>query len=1049
MSEGNSVCSHCKKYLKAIHNTLSTIRDETTETYVPYIYRVKDHWFRDVYFTHYAIEEEEKEKNREITIVENDDEYEEKTGERWTLYETDSEGEYKLYVYFKNGNEYDEALSDVLCEKVEKGEGKYKLSDDGITYVKATDNDGEYNLSDGGNVPEFRVGKKAVKNTKVKDDYMSYEIGNIDSTWRDLELKADSDESLQKLVATGLKIKYQMAIGTVKQVEDGVRGETKSDIKGIFLDEYYLYDGTRARAAVIQQAKQNSGSSDPDAYTNKKTKIETTLTDKITLKNEKGEDETTEYTNKYTATIDEISGPISLTHSALNAFSILENMHTLDSEFIYHDFKELIVELNYFDKEDLTEPEDEIMMFPVSEVSSAGWPVVRYDKSEQFYGTLIHSAEDLKALKAKTDEELQQIIDMENGAPEEDEDVNTPAEPVGAEQVTPANGAGDTSYANASELTDKQKMILQAAEDLHYYLETNGYDYSLTSSQLKNSLQESITSNSKYVCCATFIGWTAQALGMNFEMSHGSLTVNTNIMASVSGVQEIAVSGLEDFKSKLQPGDIVWRPRSGGQGHTQMFVGFDSNGNFTWYNCGSSDSVKKAQPYMSDYEVASYQKIFRWTDCELSYNGMSSSGSASSAEFSGFEGGETVVAPVSGEVIEYGITKRKNFETDAKEKEEVGYIKIRVLGKDEGKIKQGTGTISGITHKSVSATDINDVDDWLTTQYTEEELKTLGYDYFWEEYNYAGIRDYVLYLEGFDVSDVASVTGETISGKKNMKTLAKYIKQAGDQNSYSTQYSVPNLLDDTREFELKVKEAAKEKAEYTFKKDNKIYIKEGAAIGKTFSSDSEFMKEIKIKKTEGTDNEEEEEEENTGPYKVGNYLWMIFRDQKDEIIENVEEYVEVEKAGSENGNYGNQKYQFDSEELEMLAKIIHQECCATGQSRGLGEEKAELAAKATGYVIINRALINFGGHGTTIEEQLNAPGQYASETIQAILTGNPCDKCIAIAEWCSQNDCSSISNSSGVPMSTDVVYQSANQNNGSRMWESFSTSPNFTYIAYQ
>ena len=39
---------------------------------------------------------------------------------------------------------------------------------------------------------------------------------------------------------------------------------------------------------------------------------------------------------------------VNITKSSLNSFSILENTGTVDAEYQYRDFKELIVELNYF-----------------------------------------------------------------------------------------------------------------------------------------------------------------------------------------------------------------------------------------------------------------------------------------------------------------------------------------------------------------------------------------------------------------------------------------------------------------------------------------------------------------------------------------------------------------------------------------------------------------------------------------------------------------------------------------------------------------------------
>ena len=71
--------------------------DEDFSTYVPYISSVTGHWYRDVYFVL-----NDSEKNKEFVQV--DEEYEAISGERWTLYETDENGQYVLYKVDKNGN---------------------------------------------------------------------------------------------------------------------------------------------------------------------------------------------------------------------------------------------------------------------------------------------------------------------------------------------------------------------------------------------------------------------------------------------------------------------------------------------------------------------------------------------------------------------------------------------------------------------------------------------------------------------------------------------------------------------------------------------------------------------------------------------------------------------------------------------------------------------------------------------------------------------------------------------------------------------------------
>lgn len=1050
----DKACSHCVKYIKLIHKALGEVKTENFKTYVPYINRVTDHWFRNVYFTKNSIGADR--------IVQNDNEYEQKTGERWTLYETDEKGNYQLYVYLKENGEYKTEFKEeddkwLVCKKVEAGKGDYELADDGITYQKASGGeyklqwkDSENNYSDYASIEdEFRVGKRAVENTDIGDDYLAYEIAQTDDIWQKVEVNDNSPESLKELEQLGQNIYYKTAFGTVKQVEDGVRGETNAKIKKLFLDDYYLYDGTKETAALIQKAKEMADVNiaakqleevlsaddmvdttvksiaelilydrdDPDNFPKDK-KIEVDLvTDKDgnivngemtlhydkdktegdtiifqllndkeeivkdnisiskanpnnetvqkraeqlakELKNEIEKDYIIEEgadqfstvmsrilqptgvpsdvtikckpkgsnsevkTQHYTATIDQISGPISLSHSSLTAFSMLENMHTLDSEFIYRDFKELIVELNYFDKEDLVEAEDEVMMFPVSGISPAGWPVARYDKTEE-YGTLIHSAEDLRALKQKTINELIELLGEEEIEDESEDDTTNNME----SELTESISSNNPLVLAAADVA----KILTSSEVSDYCQGTGAHETYARghSDHFKATSLSALQSNPK-TDCSGFVSICLQQVGILSEgESYTSGTFRNNL-------QEATIIESPSI-DQLQPGMICVY-----SGHVNIYAGkYDGIDKFYDWGAYTANLPKK-------YDKSILYAIQISAD-KMTYNGVAGTNSAGTteeqAEFAGFEGGETVVSPVTGEVVEYGTVTRKNIETSKIETdgenannqyEEVGFIKIRLLGnKDwaQSKSKEGCQYFTGLSKSSIQGSITgNDVDEgnatsWLEGQYTEEQLQTLGYDYFWEEYNDAGIGDHYLYIEGFDVSDInVSGGGKNVpQNKENIQTLAEFIsslenndeeseEDSGLTNSYSTQYTVPNLLDDKREFELKIAEAAKEKAAFTYTKDGKVYIKEGAAIGKTYASDSDFIKEIEIEEPEteeeeGNNNQDQtqnnptvdendqntttvEEDENTGPYKVGNYLRIIFRDTGDQVVENVEDYVE-------------------------------------------------------------------------------------------------------------------------------------------------------------
>lgn len=467
-NDPSKTCKPCYEYIKTLYDATQALSDKNFDTFVPYINCVTDHWFRNVYFTKGAMKQEGV-----TDVIAVDEEYYLSTGEMWTKYEMNAEGaDYELYVYLpdnkgnyngefaekgklvcREGGPYSisEKAGNLYDKKGSGGYGLYLINGSGAnkTYT-------EY----GQDVEEFRVGKKAVTEKK-KDDWNVYDLDTSQSQTSDWEIYEgggdDEDADIVKVKEMeGVDLVYQLTSvnGKITQKEDGVRGETNAKTKKLFLDDYYLYDGSGPRAAAIEMAKNAVKLYTPDADYNDPDSFRALA--KLGYFTE-GRMQNIRYKGKsYEATIDDISGPINILQNSLTAFSILRNMHTLDAEYIYHDFKELIVELDYFDKEELIESEREVMIFPISGLSSAGWPVTRYDKSEEFYGTLLHSAKDYETKRQQTIEELAELFGEEIEEGEEAE--QNPVQP-NPDAVTSDN------------------LLVKAAADIMSYMQDNDYAY--------------------------------------------------------------------------------------------------------------------------------------------------------------------------------------------------------------------------------------------------------------------------------------------------------------------------------------------------------------------------------------------------------------------------------------------------------------------------------------------------------------------------------------------------------------------------------------------
>ncbi len=853
-SQVNTTCQACADFVELLTRALKEIHDKNFDVFVPYVNSVTDHWFRNVYFTYGGMKQYAEDNGIEIpnTIV-TDEEYYLTTGEMWTQYEKNAEGsDYELYVYLPNSKgDYSGKFAKsgtLVCrpggpysisEKAgnlydKKGNGGY-----GLYTVSGSGQNKTYSEYDSSDVEEFRVGKKAMTKSQ-KEDWNAYNLDaerTGEDEWIQYEGGAeDEDEYIKEAKALkGIQLMYNLVTinGNITQKEDGVRGETNVETKKIFLDDYYLYDGSGPRAAAIEMAKNavklytpNADYNDPDSFR---------ALAKLGHFTE-GRMQNIRYKGKsYEATIDDISGPINILQNSLTAFSILRNMHTLDSEYIYHDFKELMVELDYFDKEDLIESEREVMMFPISGISSAGWPAARYDKSEEFYGTLIHSAQDYETKRQETIEELAELFGEEI---EDEEQEEAPAEP-NPDAVTTDN------------------LLVKAAADIMSYMQQNDYAYCQGGSYHSDpssahpgrscyrapSFEDSQQSGHNLIDCSGFVSWCLQEVGI---LSKGTL-LSSSTIASATTLSEYYTSGFKSSYSEYNPGTILIY-----DGHVNIYAG-----NGMIYDAGSTSSMKNSPRNVSSGRPASSVRGYiEIPNNKMTYNGVTGiGGSVTMATFDGYEGGEAVLAPVTGEVIKYGTVKRKNLETGV-EDEEVGFIKIRVLGNEEA--------LPG-----------------STCNYFGDDDKKKGYNYFWEEYVEAGITNHVLYIEGFDVSQVLGDNGDrncSVSGP-NIGKLRDYINASDSENNYSTKYQVPRLVDEKKMERLEKQEKAKKDAVYTIEQGDKIYVKEGAVIGHTYTQD-------KVNMVDG----------------VGNYMRVIFRDVDDQVVENVENYMEIDENPSLIGN---------------------------------------------------------------------------------------------------------------------------------------------------
>ena len=127
-----------------------------------------------------------------------------------------------------------------------------------------------------------------------------------------------------------------------------------------FPGEYYRYDGTRLTALKIANAKAYDEGKSSYTFQNK-------VISEVYNPNDEGEWEI--HKGPVTFATEDADGNKSY-NDAFTAFAILENVHSLEADTVYRLFKELVIELNYFTREDFMKPLTQVLLWPVESVGS-------------------------------------------------------------------------------------------------------------------------------------------------------------------------------------------------------------------------------------------------------------------------------------------------------------------------------------------------------------------------------------------------------------------------------------------------------------------------------------------------------------------------------------------------------------------------------------------------------------------------------------------------------------------------------------------------------
>ena len=680
--------------------------------------------------------------------------------------------------------------------------------------------------------------------------------------------------------------------GAITQEGEGLRTETNPIIKQLFTTNTYLrYDGTPDTAEAIQQLKEayGIGETSLDFYAESKgVDLDEVLNYKTQLLDESGEDKGNPIT------IDEVSGQVALNQDSLNAFSILENTHTLDSDYIYRDFKELVVELGYFTKEELTESIPRLLAWVVPETGSYGYPFNELDKKVNDFGTLIHSKGDIDVYKKKM---LAEAIEnsLDDGSDQDEEEKKKKEEETENENL----GKLDNTIKDVRKIygvRDDENLVLRANKN--YFLSEEGTTQTSSSSGGLMSLEEWWQSNQEMYdvfksqswtyaqdhSCSTFeqaqsskhttdcslmASWALQRLGALQEgNTFCSMMGSSGALDGSAPAQDLINAGADIIappsgtkfapsttNGTLEPGDILFY-----DGHVSIFCGPDYENcvDTSCWDAGSTGSIQKGGPAYKGSEGRDIKLIVR-----LPFGNTKNKGE----KYKGYEGNEAVVSPVTGILLEYGTydstdkDERVNSDVDCKEidqdyrltsteenyKDKVGYAKIMILDAENYK-KLEAGTSSQFKENSLLKPNYNseginqkfeeklenedELDNWSAIDQT-----IYGYKEFAEIYEKTKIAGNIIYIDGYKCEDVAEDEEKGPDKVFDGEDIEFSMFDTSEIDIENEEKVRPSLYEDDTEYkDISIKVTERIKAESTVKSNAASSIGINAAGGKLVSN---------------------------------------------------------------------------------------------------------------------------------------------------------------------------------------------------------------------
>lgn len=535
------------------------------------------------------------------------------------------------------------------------------------------------------------------------DEYSAYE-STSESTTKTVDFipddAADGSEEIKKLKEEGADIKVEMTnidgddIKQVKQPKIIKDKEWHYKVKNWLVYGYYfIYDGTVATAEKIDEAREilsgennmsedakelmkllfgNDGTGTIDPLLG--VELGNDGAQKNLYENGVNSDEIDARAKQFNEILEKAGCEVRLKKinfekkSSLEAFSILESMHTKDSEYIYRDLKEFLIELGYFTRADFQSIESNVFKWIIQgyTVYKDEWPDPKYERNNEQYGVYVRSKASLKEQRAKEEEAKKKIkTSSSTSSTSSSTSSNTGDSGDGYSSTTTVNGITYKNYKQSS----------GSYAGYYYWGNSDPNNIGSNSTADPNSMNGSGCGPTTAAVVLSGYGidkgpWDVAKIMIKSCSGNTNGTELKNAMNSLGCKAEYygidGNKGIEEAKSNIKKALSEGKPvlavtnMANGGNHYVTLLGIDSDENVIISDVGDVNNNYKGT--VEDF----VEKLM--DNCCYIIPEKAPSGVSTTHEVEGFESGKNVVMPESGYIVKVKQASKSNEEEKSETK---------------------------------------------------------------------------------------------------------------------------------------------------------------------------------------------------------------------------------------------------------------------------------------------------------------------------------------------------------------------------------------------